>query len=213
MADRPRDPQPRLALDRGRAAGFDSDLEVGRGPLLRAGAEDPLEHLRALPQRRPEEGGAGPDPASPGTRGRQVRRGHRARQRRGEPGVREGRGGRDAPQEQALGPRGRGRPGLDRGGGSLSGRAGHPAPRGARLVVAPADPPARGAGREAIGRFQDPHAHRRVRPGQARGERALPGPRGRPGHPDPPPQLRPDRPAALAGRRRRVRERPRSASL
>ena len=85
-------------------------------------------------------------------------------------------------------------------------RAGHPAPRRAGLVVAPADPPARGARPSASGdsawvRTPD----RRLHPGQARARKGLsPAPEADRRHPDPPPEfdligLPPD---ARGGRRR-----------
>ena len=76
-------------------------LEVRRGKLRRASSKDPLEHVRSLPQRRPEEGRPGPHRGEPGTQGRRRRRGDRAGQARGEPALREGRGRRDASQAPA----------------------------------------------------------------------------------------------------------------
>ena len=55
-----------------------------------------------------------------------------------------------------------------------------------------------------------PRSGRSLHPAGARGPRADPRPRRRPRHLDPPPDLRPDRPAAVARRDRGVRRRPRT---
>ena len=68
-------------------------------------------------------------------------------------------------------------------------------------------PPTRPAVAGGEGRGVGPQPDRRVRPGRAGEARPEAGPGGRPPHPGPPAEPRPDRPAADAGGRRGVRQR------
>ena len=140
-------------------------------------------------------------------RGRQRRRGHRARQGAESPLVRRVASlrprGADAPEGRAADRRaGRHAPGLDRPGGELAGRS-TAGVGGFELTGRSgrrSGPPCPRSRTAALGAQPD----RPLRPRPARGRGALALARGRQGHPAPPPQPRPDRPAADARRGRRL---------
>ena len=116
-------------------------------------------------------------------------------------------GRRDAPEEPLAPARGRGRPGLDRGRGALRREPVTPPRAGPdwwslRPIRRPAVP---ALTRSSRGRA--PHPDRRLHPGQAQEKGLAPGPEADRADADPPPDLRPDRPAADARGGRRVRRR------